>query len=82
MARVSAQGAEELEAAAKHWDGVADAQDELATVASLSGHAINAHKCRAESYRRTATALRLQSKTGRAHCSCCLSADKWHGNMK
>lgn len=45
-----------LEAAARHWDDLASRAD---------------NPYRAETYRRTAEALRIQIRTGQAVCVCC-----------
>lgn len=61
-----------LQEAADHWEALAVAQEDIAKHDAQLGHDVSAHYARAESYRRTAQAIRLEIKTGRPHCSNCL----------
>ncbi len=57
-----------LEASAAHWDALAEQQDRMAAAGLVhptpAGH-------RAETYRRTAEALRIEGRTGIPVCVCC-----------
>ena len=60
---------EELEAAAKHWEQLAEDEDKSVREGiSLSPQV---SERRASIYRNTAEALRIQIRTGVAVCSCC-----------
>jgi hypothetical protein len=69
----------ELLAAIDHWYALATAEMARAEIDAAAGHATNGHLARAECYRNTARALRLELETGRAFCSCCLRDDQWLG---
>ncbi len=66
----------ELIAAAEHWEQLAAAEDERAKWnrdhgRDLSKPGLSPGNYRAETYRRTARALRIEAETGRPHCSQC-----------
>ncbi len=65
------QRAAELEASAGHWDALAAEQEKIAAE-NNPRTCVEACHSRAEMYKRTARALRMQIETGVAHCACCL----------
>jgi hypothetical protein len=60
--------------AAAHWEALADSQLELARWYEEHGLPfgnVSSYRFRAETYQRTAEALRREASTGRPHCSQC-----------
>lgn len=70
--------AAELEAAARRWDNLAAEAIEWGTHEVRMGNGSHASAHRAETYKRTAVALRLQIETGEWHCVCCLKPMTTH----
>jgi len=60
---------DELERHAKEWERLAAEQDEIQGEPAMH---------RANTYRRTAQAFRLEISTGVPHCSCCLKPTSTH----
>lgn len=59
-----------IEKAIAHWDALAIEQDRhIAEGITLCPQA---SKSKADLYRRTAEALRIELRTGQPHCACCL----------
>ena len=70
---------DELLDAADQWERVAAAEEEAAkwdASQGLGDQSAKHHKARL--YRRTAKSLRLEAKTGEAHCTVCLGAHPNH----
>lgn len=65
------QRGRELEDAAVHWDALAAEQEKIAAEKNPRD-CVEACRARAETYKRTAQALRKQIETGVAYCACCL----------
>lgn len=70
---------ETLEDHAKEWEALAESAERLASYYESRGEYGGVARNKADTYRRTATALRLEITTGKHHCVCCLSPDKGHG---
>lgn len=61
-----------LEAAARRWEELARKEIETGKWMLKMGHSTRGYSARVELYFKTAESLRLQLRTGRAHCACCL----------
>lgn len=57
---------------AKQWEDLAKEEDHKAAIDAQAGHNTSANHERAKFYRRTAESFRLEAKTGKPHCACCL----------
>jgi len=62
----------EINTAIEHWEKLATAEDETAAYHEGRCEYGGVARNRAGMFRRTAEALRLELKTGKAHCACCL----------
>ncbi|KKM61116.1 hypothetical protein LCGC14_1535010 [marine sediment metagenome] len=65
----------DLERAALCWDELADEELNRKLIDAKHG-STQGHSARVRIYRRTAESIRLEIKTGRPHCACCLSPEK------
>lgn len=69
---ITTEQRDELLAAAKKWDEVADDELKMMELDAAAGHNTQANRNRLSTYRRTAESLRREADTGVAHCSCCV----------
>ncbi len=67
--------------AAAHWEALAAYEVRMAAwyvARGLPFGSVDSYYCRARTYLRTASALRREAETGRAHCSACGGAHAPH----
>jgi hypothetical protein len=70
--------------AAAHWEALATSETEMANHYDSIGRPYgdtSSYRHRAETYRRTARALRLEAETGKPHCSMCFGDHPNHLHM-
>jgi hypothetical protein len=66
------------EESAQHWENLANEQLRLAKNEEAKGLYGGAHRARAKTWGRCAKAIRLEIKTGMAHCTVCLGLHQNH----
>ncbi len=69
-----------LQESIAHWVALAVEAEEFASYEEAMGWSGASYRNKAELYRRTARALRMEMETGRPHCACCLKPQGARGS--